>query len=407
MRDLLLKIKLNKKTAFNFILYIAFVAVYLYMVRFYDMGTEIARVRYYILFGITIIGFVSVLIINWGKIRQKGFKFFKERKFLLSIIVAIVFLGFSIYEANAIERSLNIRTYIQIGLFLLPTLYAFVAINLFSRDEIIKLMEITTILLIITYLTEDKHSIIQLLNIDNWLKIDIINSTSFTESHICARAGLILFLFFYYLYRVDKKKVYVVYSVITFILTLLCFKRLDIVFAILTIIFGRAYSFKKKVKPWTIVITTVAVVAITMLYLEFLNGNILKNIDVYHLTSGRSKILELWNKKGALSYGYGSSLLIIRRSIEMDLVQMYMELNWFALLSFVGVYVYISKENIYSYYIMLYILVNMLTASSLANTLAWVVQMIAIAVIATDTKKRLEEKNGSVIETNKENSQLG
>lgn len=386
--------KFENRRYFNIILYMLFAIIYLFVVKKYGMGAEESQIRYYMLVVIIAFGILSLLITNFKNIKKIKFK---EKKFLLSIFVAILFLIISIYKAKIVDMKFNNRTVVQICLFLLPTIYAFIAINIFSKKEIIYIFKFTTIALIIAYFTEEKHTLVEFLKFSNWSSINFLKSNSFTESHLCARSFSILFLVFYYIYITDKKKSNFYYMIINFIFTLLCFKRLDIIMAIFIILFGKFLKFDKKVSVTKILITTTILSVLTMLYISFLKGDLFNSLDSYTLTSGRNRILALWAEKDYLSYGYGTSMLVIKRYLELDLVQIYLELNLFALLAFVYVYLYLSKNSRYSYFIILYVLLNMLTASSLANTLAWVVQMLAIAYISNNTTERIEE-NGNNIE---------
>ena len=384
----------GKKTI-NFILYIIYVAIYLYVVRKYGMGSEDSKIRYYALVFIIVFGFISFLLIS---LKKDGIKL-KEKKFLLSLFVSFLFLVFSYSKVRSVGATFDSRTIIQIFLFLLPTIYAFVAINLFSKEEIVKMFKFTTIALILTYFMEENHSISQIFNLSNWLNIDIIHSSSFTESHLCARCFTILFLFFNYTYWTDKENNNKKYLILTFIFTVLCFKRMDILVAIFTFLFGKYFSFKAKTGSKKIIIATIVVALLTIFYLDFLSGNVLKNVNVYELTSGRDRILRLWSTLKFFSYGYGTSMLVIGRSLELDLIQMYLEMNIFALLSFVFTYLYFTKNNIYSFFIMLYVLLNMLLASSLANTLSWIILMITIAFISSNSndKENSDGKNTKIV----------
>lgn len=385
----------GKKTI-NFILYIIYVSIYLYVVRKYGMGSEDSKIRYYALVFIIVFGFISFLLIS---LKKGGIKL-KEKKFLLSLFVSFLFLVFSYNKVRSVGATFDSRTIIQIFLFLLPTIYAFVAINLFSKEEIVKMFKFTTIALILTYFMEENHSISQIFNLSNWLNIDIIHSSSFTESHLCARCFTILFLFFNYTYWTDKENNNKKYLILTFIFTVLCFKRMDILVAIFTFLFGKYFSFKAKTGSKKIIIATIVVALLTIFYLDFLSGNVLKNVNVYELTSGRDRILRLWSTLKFFSYGYGTSMLVIGRSLELDLIQMYLEMNIFALLSFVFTYLYFTKNNIYSFFIMLYVLFNMLLASSLANTLSWIILMLTIAFISSNSNDK-ENGDGKYTKTAK------
>lgn len=85
-----------------------------------------------------------------------------------------------------------------------------------------------------------------------------------------------------------------------------------------------------------------------------------------------------------MSYGYGSSMVLIGRYLEMDLVQIYMELNIIAVFAFSYVYFKIAGENVYSILVMTYAFFNMLTASSLPGSLSWIVAFLTIASVSSD-----------------------
>ena len=69
-----------------------------------------------------------------------------------------------------------------------------------------------------------------------------------------------------------------------------------------------------------------------------MEGSLFTNIDVYNLTTGRNYILSLWQKTGYFSYGYGTSMLVINRYLEMDLIEIFLELDVFCLLVFCFVF---------------------------------------------------------------------
>ena len=122
----------------------------------------------------------------------------------------------------------------------------------------------------------------------------------------------------------------------------------------------------------------------TVLYTEFMKGNLFLGFDIYNFTTGRDYILSLWNQINYMSYGYGSSMVLIGRYLEMDLVQIYMELNIIAVFAFSYVYFKIAGENVYSILAMTYAFFNMLTASSLPGSLSWIIAFLTIASVSSD-----------------------
>lgn len=310
-------------------------------------------------------------------------------KNLLYILGAsFIFLILSIIKAIESKHSMDFRTIVQIGLMLMPAMYAFCFINIFSVKETINLMKLTLIAVIVIYFCEPNHNLMEFFNISKWMDIKIFNSSSFTESSLCAEPFLQLFLFFYYFSNVKNKdincKELKVYKWISFIFTMLAFKRLGMVFAITVIILEKIIDFRGEISPKFVWVFAIFFTISTIVYTKFMQGLIFTNIDVYKLTTGRDYILSLWKNKGYLTYGYGTSMLVIGRYLEMDLVQIYLELNVLALFIFTLSFYKIADKKIYSLIIMTYAFANMLTASSLPWSLGWIISLITIATISSN-----------------------
>ena len=294
---------------------------------------------------------------------------------------------FSLFKAREAGYSLNFRTIVQIGLVVMPAMYVFCFINIFSTKIIIKLMQITSILLIIIYFCEPNHNFLSFFNIENWSKVNILASESFTESSMCAEAFLQLFLFFYYFSRTknieNNNKSLKIFTWVTFAFTMLSFKRLGMLFAIVIIILEKIVDFRGKISPKFVWLFVIFFTVGTVIYTKFMQGEIFTNIDVYKFTTGRDYILSLWEKKDYLSYGYGTSMLVIGRYLEMDLIQIYLELNVVALFIFCYAFFRIANRSIYSLLIMTYTFVNLLTASSLPWSLGWIILLLTVLLISS------------------------
>lgn len=369
------------KLDINVLLYIIYLLIYVVTVSLYGFGNSISNFRYYFLFVLCIIGFFVVILT-----RRKNYKLI-NKSFLFSVIVAFVFLLFSYTSSLSVGISVPFRTYVQISLFLLPTLYAFYISNFLSLDNIIKMMELTTIFLIFAYFfdkTEPNHHILNFFNLKNWISIDYLKSNSFTESHNWSESFLQLFVFFYYFYKKisdsNKKKHLKHYMIINLIFTILCFKRLSILIVFFYLVFGNTIV-KKKPKKFYYIILIIFFTISTVFYTKFMKNEFFDYNTVFKLTTGRNWILKMWEYKNYLSFGYGSSMLVIGRYLEMDLIQIYLELNLFCLFLFIFCYFNISKNNLFCMFITVFAFVNMLTASSLPWQISWVVMMINIAAI--------------------------
>lgn len=380
-------IKIKKKDIINVITYVIFLLTYLISLEKFGMGETNSRIRYYMLVLSIGIG-VTTLFIRYKKSFLQEKKKLYGKELLLIFFTSIVFLLVSISKAKQAEIDLNIRTYVQISLILLPALYAFCIVNIFSIKTIIHIMEFTLFVVIGAYFCEEGHTILDFFVIKNWTNISLIKSTSFTESHICSETFLQLFIFFYYFKNINNEKIdskiLNLSTVLSFIFTILSFKRLGMLFAISLVILEKLIDFRGKISSKFAIIFALFFTVITVFYTKFMQGYLFTDVDVFSLTSGRDYILSLWAKKDYLSYGYGSSMLLIGRYLEMDLVQIYLELNKISLYIFCYTIFKNAKQNIYSYIVMCYVFMNMLTASSLPYSLGWVLLLTTITCISSN-----------------------
>ena len=363
--------KLKKETITTF-LYALYVIVYLVTLRIFGMGDGRSRVRYYLLAFNVIVGFIMLIKDN------KMSKMFKESysKELLYILgTGIIFLVVSCFKAIQYGTWLNIRTIVQISLFVLPALYAFVLIKILPMEKILNLMKYTLIVTIVVYLSESQHTIISFFDINNWLNITF--TKAFIESSLCSSIFMHLYLFFsYFDIKLNRQnKTIKVCSVVSFIFSILCFKRLAILFVILLslykffIFYFRKDNVDQRLPKYSYIIIAIIFTILTYFYTKFMNGQIFKEVDLYKFTTGRDYILSLWRIHDFRSYGYGTSMLIIGRYLEMDLIQIYLELGLVTLFCFCYSFFKLTKNVLYSVIILGYEFLNLLTASSLPSSL--------------------------------------
>ena len=283
---------------------------------------------------------------------------------MLIIFVALIFFVISIERAVKSGYMLNFRTIVQISLVLFPALYAYVLVNLLSINTIVKIFKITFIIGVCFYVYE--VGVGTFLNIDNWLSISYLHSYSPFENSTYPEVFLYCFFFFNYF-------------------TMLAFKRLQILAAIGVFLLSMLINMRKKFKNQYAICLAIIFIIGTIIYKKFVSGEIdILGIDPYYFTTGRSYILQLWGDKDFLSYGFGTSMLVINRYLEMDLIQIYMELGIFALGIFSIVYFWIVRKNIYATIIMIYSFGNMLTASSLPGSLGWVLVFVLVSIIGQE-----------------------
>ena len=386
----MLNVKFYKKNAIHIVTYLLYIIIYLVTLQLFGMGDSYARIRYYILAVAVIIIFIELIL----RYRSGFFKNKKiySKELLFTIFTSVIFALVSINKAKLVGYPLDMRTLVQISLMLLPSLYVFGFNNIFSTKTIIKFMKFTLIAVIIAYFCEPKHTIFNFLNPSNWASINIFTSKSFTESSLCSETFLQLFLFFNYFKNIKdeniNKKSLKLYCMISLIFTILSFKRLSMVFALSIILLRKIVDLRSKINKKIIYILSIFFTIITIYYLKFMTGELnILGINVYEFTTGRDYILSLWQKTNYFSYGYGTSMLVIGRYLEMDLIQIYLELNVYCLFLFAYTFFRIAKNNLYSLLIMCYVFFNMLTASSLPTSLPWIILLTTISLISSDKCK--------------------
>lgn len=159
-------------------------------------------------------------------------------------------------------------------------------------------------------------------------------------------------------------------------------------FVICMVVLDKVIDWRGQISKYLVPLLSILFTAATVLYTEFMKGDLFPGFDVYNFTTGRDYILSLWERIDYISYGYGSSMVLIGRYLEMDLVQIYMELNILALFAFAFVFFKIAGTNVYSVVTMTYAFLNMLTASSLPGSLSWIIVFITIASVSSDKCSR-------------------
>ena len=230
-----IQIKVKKKNVLTDSLYVLFVVFYLIALLVWGMGSSLSQIRYYILMAATVVAGVDLIL-------RKN-KLCYGKNMLLVIPLGVLFLLLSMQRASEAHHEILFRTYVQISLVVLPALYALFLINLLKVSSLIKLMQLTLICTVIVYFMEPGHGILDFVNVGNWAKISVIHSNSFTESNICSEVFLNLFVFFNFYKNakgkeIDSKSARLCYE-ISLIFTILCFKRLAMLFVICMVVLDK------------------------------------------------------------------------------------------------------------------------------------------------------------------------
>ena len=222
--------------------YILYTICYLIVLSIWGMGASISKIRYYVLF----LAIIAICINMF--IRKK--KILDGKELLLVIPLGILFFIVSVIRALEAKHALAFRTLVQISLVVLPALYVLFLLNLVKLSSLIKLMRFTLFCTIIIYFCEPGHTLIDFFNYKNYLNISILHSNSFTESSMCSEIFLELFIFFNFyklavgenINQKSNKRCYW----ISLIFTILCFKRLAMLFVFCVLILNQIVDWKIK-----------------------------------------------------------------------------------------------------------------------------------------------------------------
>lgn len=345
------------------------------------------NLRYYALAAVTVYGFVRMAC--------QG-KLFRKKKRINMGLALVLAMGFylwiaSVWKARSVGYSVAFRTYVQIALMILPMIYAYSLVNLLSVKTITKLMEFTLLCAVIFYFYETftKKGGWIFFDIGSWTSISFFHSYSVFENSTYPEVFLFLFLFFNYYKNMNaskKEKLLLrVCRIASFAFVFLTFKRWTLLFAVLFLVFGRFIDFNGHVSRRMVLATVFAIMAFTVLYSKFIQGELsIGNIDVYRFSMGRDYILSLWENHNYFSYGLGTSLLVIGRYLEMDLVQLYLEMGIVAVFFLALAFFRVSGTNIYTYILMLYEFLELLVASTFPTSFNWILLFVTVGCIATD-----------------------
>lgn len=335
-------------------------------------------------------GFLTLLIrhINVGFKELRG-----KNLFWIFILSAYLILA-SIVTVHHNEVLMSSRVWIQTSYLLIPALYAFVLVNLLSHEVLLDLMKYTFLLVLVLYIHE--IGIANFFSLSNWTSISFSQSdSSFESSDFSGIFTTSLFYFFWSRYILKEEKHTKFFFWLSLIFAVLSWKRLSVVFVIFLWIFGKWSDINKEISKIIPIVTGLIFGPITMVYTLFVKGEFNPfNLNISEFTKGRNYILSLWANSGYLSYGYGSSYLIVHRYLEMDLVQMYLEVGILAVSLFGLCYFNLTKKSLFAYMIMLYEFLNMLTASSLPSVFEWALILTLIIKSSGERNAYLDGSKG-------------
>lgn len=232
------------------------------------------------------------------------------------------------------------------------------------------------------------------LTIQNLLsQFNIVNTI--VTSLTVFESDLGLFFTFCFFYFIVYKRYVLTFISILFII--LCAKRINIIFMILTcflyIIF-RKRTLTKKINNLTFCIAILFFTVIPIiLYVVYSNGTIISwffektGLDFNQFSMARFQIFELLSKTNSEIDGLGAVTSILetlnlpgQTNLHNDLMRLYLECGVIGLFSFIFFYLQFAKTNWYSFYFMIFILLELLVAHFLGagSTSFWIIAYICL-----------------------------
>ena len=318
---------------------------------------------------------------------KKGKKIFsKEAKCIIITVVVLFVISMFAVLLNGKFYSSILENCFKL---LLPVVYVYLFINVMDFKNIYRCMCFALMFTIVGYILEIG---LNNFSIENIQLIDFTTSYSPFESSFAAGASIAFCAFFCY-YRHNK-----FFTILSFVFACFTFKRLSVIFAFLLLIFPYITNPEKKIGKNTKNITIVLFIIATLVYMQLLlpeNSNLFKKVigeSQAAFTMGRSNFFHYLIFNNYSWSGLGTTTDFIGHGIEMDLIRIYLETTIIGLVVFVAGYWNCSGNNRYTYFLMLFQFLNLLTSHSLSNSFNWILTLLTIASITYLNKNSLELK---------------
>ena len=332
-----------------------------------------------------------------------------ENKYLLKNFSLLFIPIFILFLISLIKQfilgDLELYTLKEMYFLIIPIL--FVLVVYLYENNVESYMNILFLVSIICFISifapSGKLTIGNIMECFN-LKKTLLESKTPIESNL----GQYFFLCSFYFFS-NKKNIR---GLVSILFVILCSKRFSIVFSLLLIPFYIYINFKKhhnkKIIPsnlFVLFINILFVVSPLVIYNLYLHPNFAT--DFYNYTGlrldnfvmARNTIFDLSMSKGGMFAGLGSVTNILESynksgmtNLHNDLMMIFMDCGFIGLLSFVYYYFKFSRYNLYSFFIMTFIMVQLLSAHYLGRGGLgfWI---IGLLVMVSFNKINIESKN--------------
>ena len=308
--------------------------------------------------------------------KEKTYIFNKELISIIIVVISFLFITL-LYAING--GDFYTESIAELIKLIIPIVYTFFIINVFSFEDIYYSMIGILICSFCGYILEigiDKFTI------NNIITMNFDSSYSPFESHYFSGASIALCTFFMY-YRKNK-----LLKLLSLLFVICTFKRLSIVFALILLVLPYFIDISKKVGKKVRIFMRMLLILITLVYYYLMlpsSASIFYNIfgkTQAEFTMTRSNFLAQILYGDYSSSGIGSITHFFGKTIEMDLIQIYLEVSIIGLIIFVWNYWKCAGNKLYTYFYMTFQFFNMVTSHSLDNPFNWTLVFIIIGCIS-------------------------
>lgn len=384
-----MKIRVQKKQIFVALL------IFVYAIRGYTDAVYVARgidsawvTAKYVVLAVAILYGVCLLPKNF---RLKGYTVIKNVSLTVAVFVFIsslrmVYAG--IFTADIFMLAMHM---------LIPAVIAVLMVNILDSDEIYNCMSWILYVCFVFYAVFEIG--LSEFTLENFSAISFSESYSPYESHGTSGTAMALCAYFCF----NRKKRF--NTILSFVFSLLTFKRMLVISSIVLFILPVIIPHGINVNRRLISSISISFVLGTLAYYWCLipeSSVFLKETfgieSLERLTSFRSVFFNMYYSDPFFTnFGWGSCLRNIGHTLEMDLIQIYVELTVIGLVVFIFMYWEFAGSTVYGVTYMLFNFLNMLTSHSIQNGYIWSLVLITFVQLELDTygqkgNKRLQRR---------------
>lgn len=356
---------------------------------YYSNGIYPSFAIYRHIFYLVALIFFAMAYINVKK-DKSGFVIIKNMS-ILSLIVL-----FQSFFLSILQGKLPLITIKNLYFMFSPVLLAYFVVNILDEKRIARMLKITFIFVIIQYI-HLKLPII--LTPSSFLEIDFMRSYSPFESS--AFSGY-FYGFMVYFTLVSKSRTF---SILSVLFNILIFKRLNVIFSIIFLMYSIFEIGSKKVNPlirkgliiFFIIFPVVEYFVVINPYHLNLIAQKIGFENVHGLVMGRDVFINTVLNSGYESWGFGSmgerlNLLLGKKGIEFDSVQIFIELGLIGCTVFPYFLWKSTTLNIAGITLMLVLFINISTSHQLTESYTILFNFLTIFLLNKKMHMEREER---------------